>query len=66
MSSDIVQDIKAIIAPYKDRIEALEGEVTRLKTERTMREDWITRQAATIKKLEERITDLGWTLELYR
>jgi hypothetical protein len=37
----------------RKRAEAAEAEIVRLRTERTMREDWITRQAETIKKLLE-------------
>jgi hypothetical protein len=46
-----------------DRIEALEREVALLKTERRMREDWVTRISATLKKVEARAERLRAALE---
>jgi hypothetical protein len=46
-----------------DRIEALEGEVALLKTERTMREDWISRQSTTLKKVFAREARLRAALQ---
>ena len=59
MSSDIVKRLRQTLAgsihhEAADRIEALEREVALLKTERRMREDWITRISATLEKAEAR------------